>query len=727
MSELPLRPTWPTLIALFLSTLAAAQNPLPAEPESLPRNTPRELFRSFLISAWNVESNPASKVPLALECLDTSEIAYEDYQVEGLKKVQQLATILDEFPAFDLLKIRDDNRHATERYAIPDLPGRVLVLTRTDAFDDQWVFDLDTVNALEELSAAVIEARKSRSEATDEQLAAVPAARRTPRATMDTFLKAAAEQRYAEAAECFDLSSIQAAIRDEEGRTMTDTMLFCISRLGPVVLQTIPRDPVYKPSPYPWRTRDQYSISLNRIESGDDAGQWKFSARTVATLRDLATVLGDAAPTTMGTQTTTAVKVPWGIRLRQAIPDSLEREHFFIEDWQWLALLSLVTLGVVGEFIVALILGYMVKLYYERVSSTSMEKRLRRQFVRPIGWLAMALLWWIGLRFLDLDHSVLAVLLGAVKFFAAVAGVWSCYRLADLIAGMLESRASRTTSKYDDLLVPLIRKSLKIFVTVFGVVFIADTMDWKIHTLLTGLGIGGLAVAFAARETLGNILGSLTVLLDRPFHIGDWVKIGNTEGTVEAVGFRSTRIRTFYNSVITIPNSDCVNHAIDNMGSRTYRRYSCHISVVYATTPDQLEAFCEGIRELIRRHPYTRKDYFHVYVHNFAASSIDILLYCFWHAPDWGTELRERQRLLIDIKRLAEGLGVDFAFPTQTLHLQQDAASRAIPELGETPAQTGIRDARRIVQENLGPPGKPPPPVTFEIRPFIGGEDDGGA
>ena len=139
---------------------------------------------------------------------------------------------------------------------------------------------------------------------------------------------------------------------------------------------------------------------------------------------------------------------------------------------------------------------------------------------------------------------------------------------------------------------------------------------------------------------------------------------------------RSTRVRTFYNSVIVLPNSRLTTAVVDNMGKREFRRFTTKLGVQYDTTPEQLEAFCEAIREIIRRHPYTRKDYFQVYVNDLGASSIDILLYMFFECTDWPTELRERHRLLTDIMRVAQRLGVQFAFPTQTCLLYTSPSPR---------------------------------------------------
>jgi MscS family membrane protein len=293
--------------------------------------------------------------------------------------------------------------------------------------------------------------------------------------------------------------------------------------------------------------------------------------------------------------------------------------------------------------------------------------------------------------------------------------VWAAYRLVDLLGAYLQIRAHRTDNKLDDVLFPLIPRSLKIFVTVVGIVFVAENLNMDISSLLAGLGLGGLAFALAAKDMVQNLFGSITILLDRTFSVGDWIVVGDVEGSVESIGFRSTRVRTFYNSLITMPNSRFITAAVDNMGARRYRRMKCKLSLTYDTPPDRIEAYCEGVRELVRQHPYMRKDYFHVYFNEFAAASLDILVYVFWETPDWSTELRERHRFLLDCLRLAHRLDVEFAFPTQTLYMKQAGEGGAPlgPEQPQASAfEAGQREARALVSETTGL-GVKPPPVEF--------------
>jgi MscS family membrane protein len=348
-----------------------------------------------------------------------------------------------------------------------------------------------------------------------------------------------------------------------------------------------------------------------------------------------------------------------------------------------------------------------------------------RRYLKPIGLVAAGIIWWRGLYFLSLPPELDRYLIPATRFVAAVAAVWSVYRLVDLLTGYLAAAARKTDSKYDDLLVPIVRKSLKLVVSVMGLAFLTETFGWPFDKVLAGLGIGGLALGFAARETIQNFFGSLTVLIDRPFQIGDWIKLEGVEGTVETVGFRSTRIRTFYNSLITVPNIAMLTAKVDNMGLRQYRRIKAMLSLTYDTPPEKIDAFCEGIRALIRRHPYTRKDYYHVYFNEFADASLNILLYCFHECPDWGTELRERHRLFNDILRLAQRIGVEFAFPTQTLHMYHETEPLEGTKISPPthPEQTGRKVASDIVRDT-GLLGTMPPPVTFDNVESRGSADD---
>ncbi|MBE0439805.1 MAG: mechanosensitive ion channel family protein [Gammaproteobacteria bacterium] len=409
--------------------------------------------------------------------------------------------------------------------------------------------------------------------------------------------------------------------------------------------------------------------------------------------------------------------VPNDSDIRSLLPDgtipSVLTERFLLEYWQWLGLLVTIVFGSLADKLVAWFLKSYITLWkkhkpvYDELDPTTL---------RPLGLMAMALIWSAGLGLLALPDTAELILSIAVKVLVSLSGIWSAFRLVDVVDTLLIKQALRTENKFDDLFVPMVTKSLRVFVVVIGIIFIADNLNVDVTSLLAGLGLGGLAFALAAKDLLGNFFGSITILLDRPFHIGDWVIIGDVEGMIETVGFRSTRIRTFYNSLITLPNSILTTTKIDNMGARRYRRMRSMLALTYDTPPEKIDAFCEGIRELIQLHPYMRKDYYQIYFNEYGKASLDILVYVFWETPDWNTELRERHRFLLDILRLAKQLGVEFAYPTQTLYLRQDSGqSKQASDTFKT-AMTeadafalGKKQAQAIVDGTLGRDVKPDP------------------
>ncbi|NOZ00833.1 MAG: mechanosensitive ion channel family protein, partial [Deltaproteobacteria bacterium] len=362
--------------------------------------------------------------------------------------------------------------------------------------------------------------------------------------------------------------------------------------------------------------------------------------------------------------------------LGDMMPEWLRGDFLGIEFWQVVGVLLLVFLALLLQKVVVYAVGNYVTRIAGRLNVDWIEKIVEKAD-KPVGGMAMAAVFFVGFPILQFPVRVSQVALFATRVLAAFSVVWLGYRLVDVLADVLAAKAAKTDTKLDDQLVPMVRKSLKVILVVIGGLFILQNLNVDIGSLLAGLGIGGLAFALAAKDTVANLFGSMMIFLDKPFQIGDWVKIGSTaEGTVEEVGFRSTRIRTFYNSVITVPNARLVDTAVDNMGLRRYRRYSTTLGLTYDTPPEKVQAFCEGVRAIIRALPGMRKDYYLVEFKEYGDSALVIMLYCFMDVPDWGAEVRVRTNLNLEIMRLARELGVQFAFPTQTIHVESMPAQQ---------------------------------------------------
>jgi len=561
------------------------------------------------------------------------------------------------------------------------------------------MFYLPVINAEVETVAVIVEA--------------APQSLSNPRETMSTFVNAMKavnagdKKQIIDAVSTLDLAETNELIRSSKGKEIVHTLSSVIERSKKVVLSSIPTSPVDGKYVFGRYSEGQVEIVLQAD------GRWLFSHQTINALPAILEGLL-AEPAKQGIKDP-QVSLPFYIKVRSLLPEILKQE-FLLEYWQWIGILIFIIIGSIADKSLAWLLARNVARWQRQ--HTNYES-LDNTVLRPLGLMAMAIIWWFGLGILALPDTALIILSVAVKLLVSLSAIWSAFRLVDVFNALLMQKAHKTDNKFDDLLVPMITKSLKVFIVVIGIIFSADNLNVDVTSLLAGLGLGGLAFALAAKDLLGNFFGSLTVLLDRPFHIGDWVIIGDVEGSVEQVGFRSTRIRTFYNSLITLPNALLTTTKIDNMGARRYRRMKTMLGLTYDTPPEKIDAFCEGIRSLIQLHPYMRKDYYQVYFNQYSAASLDVLVYVFWETPDWNTELRERHRFLLDVLRLAKQLDVEFAYPTQTLYLKQDADSPASNSQAFQPAMSevdafamGKKEAEDIVGATLGH-GVKPGPVLF--------------
>ena len=335
--------------------------------------------------------------------------------------------------------------------------------------------------------------------------------------------------------------------------------------------------------------------------------------------------------------------------------------------WQWVGLALVIFLGLVGQLLIKTVLGRLLG------KLLGGEIEIQRKLISAVGLAVAGFVWSRLLPFLSFEGTVLQVFEGGARVFLVLAGTFAGFRGVDALGAWATKKAGNTESTLDDILVPLGRKTLKVLVIAMGAVNLAPLLGLHITPLLGALGVGGIGFAFAAQNTLENLFGSVTVVLDRPFSVGDWVQIDGVDGSVEEVGLRSTRVRTFYNSLVSIPNAKLTTAIVDNYGERNYRRFKATLGLRYETSPEQVEAFCSGVKALVMDRTDTRKDVCYVELNSFGDSSLNVLLYMFFDCETWADELRGRHELMLDILRLAQGLKVEFAFPTQTLHIGDQA------------------------------------------------------
>ncbi|MHC4461128.1 MAG: mechanosensitive ion channel family protein [Planctomycetota bacterium] len=263
------------------------------------------------------------------------------------------------------------------------------------------------------------------------------------------------------------------------------------------------------------------------------------------------------------------------------------------------------------------------------------------------------------------------------KSVGAIALAYGLFRLVDVIEYYLHRWAAKTATKLDDMLVPVIRKSLRITIAIIAVLFIAETIlgAGQIKTILLSAGVGGIAIALAAKDTIANFFGSITIFADRPFQIDDLVKIGDHLGPIEGVGFRSTRIRTLQGHLVTVPNNMITNSIVENVGRRPYIRRMSNITITYDSGQRGAKRAVEIIKEVLSDVPEINTDPEHlprVYFNDFNDWSLNIYMSYWVKPPDYWLYHQVNERVNLEIMKRFEAEQIEFAFPSQTLYVKKD-------------------------------------------------------
>lgn len=495
----------------------------------------------------------------------------------------------------------------------------------------------------------------------------------SPRDTMETFLKAMNDYkigvrenspikkaRIYDAIRCFAEKDTNVITSQREKELAAIFLKEVIDRIIVIDYSKIPEDTTKSR----WRLRHT-EIVLKPQKEGDREGEWlitESSWRRASTfyqrVRQLP-YLKDSGHGALYIQ-------PW---METYLPSWSKQETLRLKNWQWLGLLAGLFIGLLLRLLTHIFISLYKSLGLTK--AMSWKQHLIDQIEKPVALLVSAAFWYAWAYYLKLEGLAFGIVNGIIQIIFGIAITWAAYQCISVLSHYLKKKAATTDSTLDDQLIPFIEKTVKLIIILLGILIVLQNMGVNVFSLLAGLGLGGLAFALAAKDTAANLFGSIMILVDRPFQIGDWVLVGDVEGTVEEIGFRSTRIRTFYNSLVTVPNANMANAQIDNMGERSYRRTRTTLDVAYDTPTEKLEKFIEGIRQIIIDNPITRKDYYHVYFSGYGDSSLKIMLYFFFITKDWGDELRERQNVYLEIFKLAEKLEVEFAYPTQTLFLKK--------------------------------------------------------
>ncbi|MCB0510176.1 MAG: mechanosensitive ion channel family protein, partial [Bacteroidetes bacterium] len=273
---------------------------------------------------------------------------------------------------------------------------------------------------------------------------------------------------------------------------------------------------------------------------------------------------------------------------------------------------------------------------------------------------------------LQLEASLLQYLVKGIQILIIFLLAILAMRIGSYALSYFKIYVEKTDSKLDDQLLPIVQKMLRILIALVAISLALKQLNVNLTAIIAGLSIGGLALALASQDTVKNFIGSITIFLDHPFEIGDYIVISETEGTVEEVGMRATRIRTPNQSLAYVPNGQLSNMVIDNIGLRIYRRWKLYVGFEYASSSEQLESFCQKAKIMLDRDfSDLAAEKTSVQLSELASSSINIFLNLFLNVKTYDEELQSKHRILLALMKLAKEEGLEFAYPSQTLYLKR--------------------------------------------------------
>lgn len=370
---------------------------------------------------------------------------------------------------------------------------------------------------------------------------------------------------------------------------------------------------------------------------------------------------------------------PYGTdRLLTLLPKMGQNRFLGLAMWQWVTLLILLLLS----WLVYKTLSWILHVLEKRIlkSYITLEILDDRKLLKVAQALSLLFLFWmirILIPVLQLPISSAEILILILKIVLTIVAVVFAVRVVSLIMDYILHFAKGTEQKMDEQVIPIINRSLKVVFVVIGIFHILRLFDVNIAALIAGISIGGLALALAAQDTVKNLIGSAMIFFDRPFQIGDYINGGGVEGTVVEVGFRTTRLQILDSSIIAVPNGTIANASITNYGVRTMRVMDTALGLTYNTPPDLIEKFIEGLKQIILLHPVTKKEGYYVHLKTMEASSLNVMFRAFLDVRSFAEEAKAKEEIYFGILRLAELLGVNFAFPSSTVYLEQTTPEKA--------------------------------------------------
>lgn len=297
------------------------------------------------------------------------------------------------------------------------------------------------------------------------------------------------------------------------------------------------------------------------------------------------------------------------------------------------------------------------------------DDKLLLTLTEPIKFGFIVLGFYISLNYLQVITPFID---NIFKSFTTFILFWVIYDVVVVLEGTLELFTKRFGAELHKEIAMFLRKTIKIFIVITGIVGILQIWNINVSAFLTSLGLGGLAFALAAKDTAANLFGGLTILADKSLKLGDWIKVSSVEGVVEEIGLRTTKVRTFEKSLITLPNQILANQPVENFSRRGIRRIKFRVGLTYDTSSSSIEQIVKNITLMLKEHKDISQDAtMLVRFDKFEDSSLSIFIYTFTSTSNWDRYLQIKEDVNMKVMKIVEENNAEFAFPSQSIYIEK--------------------------------------------------------
>ena len=358
----------------------------------------------------------------------------------------------------------------------------------------------------------------------------------------------------------------------------------------------------------------------------------------------------------------------------QKLESNLGQKIIGISLWQFLAAFLIILAGLIIKRILINIIEKRITEFVEKTEA-EWDDLLFKAITKPVNAFIMIGAIHVAVFFLvfNLENFPTAFIGKSYTVLLGIILIWGVYRLVDVAAHYLDELVANKDEGLRGQFVPLIKKALRILVIIVGGLTVLATIGVNITGLAALLSVGALAFSMGAKDSVANLVGTVNILSDRPYKVGDWITVGSSiDGDVEEIGFRSTKIRMFDKTLMTVPNGTLATETIKNWSRMPKRRIKMTIGLTYDATPKQMREALKRIETILKEDEGVDQDYMLVKFTDFGPSSLDVFLYYFSKSTVWKEYLETRERVNLKIMECLEEMKLEFAFPTQTMHRKGD-------------------------------------------------------